>query len=86
MKRKVDASVIFISSCQNNQWALEIAGEENSLFTSKLLQVWNSGRFTGDYEKFYDDIFKKMPREQKPNYSLLGAHNYQFQKERPFTI
>src|SRR5262249_17665795 len=47
----VDASVILISACQDNQ--LSADGDRNGLFTGILLDVWNNGAFTGTYPAFW---------------------------------
>src|SRR5262249_10563136 len=41
----IQASVLLISGCQDNQLSMD--GARNGLFTEKLKQVWNSGAFTG---------------------------------------
>ena len=81
---KVRASVLLISGCMDNQYSAD--GDKNGLFTGTLKQVWASGKFAGTYRKFRDQIVAKMPSDQTPNYSFIGATNAAFQAQRPFTI
>jgi len=80
----VQASVLLISGCQDNQTSSD--GAVNGLFTQNLLEVWNNGAFTGSYKKFYQDILAKMPPTQTPNYYKVGVTSAEFEGERPFTI
>ncbi len=84
MRDSLAASVILISGCQDNQ--LSADGDRNGLFTEKLLEVWASGGFTGDYRLFHQQILDRMPMDQTPNYFTTGATNAAFEGERPFTI
>jgi len=80
----VRASVILISGCQDNQ--LSADGTFNGLFTANLLQVWNQGKFKGDYRTFHRSIVSRMPPNQTPNYFRTGQLNRRFEKQRPFTV
>ena len=81
---KVNASVLLISGCMDNQTSLD--GARNGLFTGTLKKVWNGGRFKGGYRKLRDTIVSKMPSDQTPNYYFVGAANAKFEAERPWTI
>jgi metacaspase-1 len=80
----VDATVILISGCEDNQLSLD--GNKNGLFTATLLKVWNDGNFKGTYRKFRRDILAKMPPSQSPNFFTVGPQNRQFERQRPLTI
>lgn len=80
----VKASVLLISGCQDNQLSLD--GTFNGLFTGTLKIVWNGGTFTGSYRSFRTAIGSKMPPDQTPNMSRVGASNGAFIAQRPFTI
>ncbi|MEZ4860231.1 MAG: caspase family protein [Caldilineaceae bacterium] len=80
----VDASVILISGCQDNQ--LSGDGDQNGIFTGTLLQVWNNGAYQGSYYKFWKDIAALMPATQSPNYYTVGADNTDFANATPFVI
>jgi hypothetical protein len=80
----IQASVLLISGCQDNQ--LSADGVRNGLFTATLLNVWNDGKFQGRYRGFHKKIVGQMPPDQSPNLSLVGAPNPAFTRQRPFTI
>ena len=83
---EVQASVILISGCQDNQTSLD--GDHNGAFTEQLLRVWDDGRFDpehGDYVRFHGTIKAGMPSTQTPNLFTLGP-TAAFARQRPFTI
>ena len=80
----VDATVLLISGCQDNQLSMD--GSGNGLFTEKLKATWDSGSFSGTYNRFWQDIASLMPSTQSPNYFVTGASNPAFEAQRPFTI
>ena len=77
------ASVILISGCQDNQTSMD--GDHNGAFTEQLLQVWNHGKFKGNYAQFHSAIKAKMPRTQVPNLFTLGPVG-KYLTEKPFSI
>jgi hypothetical protein len=79
----VDAQVILISGCQDNQESLD--GPRNGLFTAKLLETWQQGNFN-DYRGFARKIKDKLPPTQSPNYFTTGEVTPRFEHERPLTI
>ena len=81
---KVGASVVLISGCQDNQVSLD--GQRNGLFTEKLLQVYNGGKFKGSLKAFHAAILNLMPFTQSPNYFPVGAKNAKFEAAAPFTL
>ena len=81
---KINASVLLISGCMDNQLSLD--GSRNGLFTGTLKKVWNGGKFQNGYRKFRDVIVSKMPASQTPNYFLVGKSNQAFEAQKPFTI
>ena len=76
-------SVILISGCQDNQTSMD--GDFNGAFTGRLLQVWNNGRFTGNYTQFRHMIAAGLPSTQSPNLFVLGSAAA-FLAQRPFTV
>jgi hypothetical protein len=80
----VQASVILISGCQDNQTSLD--GPRNGLFTQTLLQVWGKGKFRSGYRQFRTRIARKMPPWQSPNLFIVGAKNPKFASQQPFTV
>ena len=81
---KVGANVLLISGCQDNQ--LSSDGDRNGLFTERLLQVWDGGRFRGGYPRFHREIVARMPASQTPNLFLAGKRSRKFELQTPFTI
>jgi hypothetical protein len=79
---RVNATVLLISGCQDNQYSLD--GDRNGLFTETMKKVWKSGAFRGGYREFRDAIAQRMPPSQTPNYSVIGRGNPFF--EDPFTL
>jgi hypothetical protein len=81
----VSASVLLISGCQDDQLSLD--GFSNGLFTENLLGVWDKGEWDGGgYAKFHEAIRSRMPAEQQPNYSRVGADDPDFEQQGPFTV
>jgi hypothetical protein len=83
-KASLDATVLLISGCQDNQLSQD--GSFNGLFTGQLLKVWNDGQFKKDYRRFHAAILATMPPDQSPNYFIIGAGNKKFEGQRPFTV
>jgi metacaspase-1 len=80
----MDACVLLISGCQDNQ--LSNDGDANGLFTGTLLNVWRNGGFSGSYKAFHQAILDQMPSTQTPNYYLVGTSNPEFEGQTPFTV
>lgn len=80
----VACSVLLISGCHDNQ--LSADGPFNGLFTSRLLQVWNGGKFDGTYKDFYERILELMPPDQTPNLFWGSKEDRAFLNSRPFTL
>lgn len=80
----VGATVLLISGCQDDQLSLD--GFSNGLFTENLLAVWDKGGWTGSHTTFHEAIRSRMPNNQQPNYTQVGAPNPDFEQQNPFTI
>lgn len=80
----VRASVIQLGACQDDQKAAD--GIRNSLFTGKLLRVWDNGAFGGDYIQFFNEILSGMPAQQQPNFFRVGPQSTAFESQPPFSI
>jgi hypothetical protein len=83
-RAQVQASVLLISGCQDNQ--LSGDGAFNGVFTGNLLSIWANGAFTGDYTRFHRAIVRRMPPEQTPNFFRVGIHDPKFEAGPPFSI
>jgi hypothetical protein len=83
-KRKINASVLSLTACQDNQVAED--GKKNGKFTATLLQVWDNDKFKGDYKSFHRKIVERMPPYQTPNLLAIGDNTDNFLTRRPFEI
>jgi lysophospholipase L1-like esterase len=50
----VKASVLNLGACKDTQFAID--GPDHGAFTGALLEIWNDGRFAGDYRAFRASI------------------------------
>lgn len=82
--KSVKASVLLVSGCQDNQLSQD--GTFNGLFTGTLKAIWNGGTFVGSYRRFHTAIGSKMPPDQTPKLSMVGASNAAFMAQQPFAI
>lgn len=80
----INASLLYISGCQDNQTSGDGPVGTNGTFTGNLKKIWNDGKFTGAYSDFYDRICGLMPSDQSPNYMKLGVINASYEQEKPF--
>jgi metacaspase-1 len=80
---KCKASVILISGCQDSQTSMD--GDHNGAFTEQLLQVWDHGKYSGNYAKFHAAIKARMPSTQVPNLFTLGPVGA-FAAQQPFSV
>jgi hypothetical protein len=81
---EVEASVILISGCQDNQFSMD--GDRNGLVTEQVLAVWDDGKWKGSHPKFHKAVVAKMPPTQSPNYTPVGAADAPFEKQTPLTV
>jgi hypothetical protein len=81
--KRFRAAAILISGCQDNQVALD--GDHNGAFTGRLREVWNNGRYKGNYARFHATIKAGMPASQTPNLFLLGDAAA-FVAQAPFSV
>jgi caspase domain-containing protein/putative peptidoglycan binding protein len=79
------AHVLLISGCQDHQLSLD--GARNGLFTQRLLETWDEGRFSGvGYRELHRRIVELMPPQQIPNLFWATPADPKFEQQRPFTI
>jgi len=79
---EIDASVLQISGCQDNQFSYD--GAFNGAFTAALLRAWNQGSFRGSWKSFHKQISKTLPDYQQPNLLSFGGRS--FVNQAPFRI
>ena len=80
---KFKASLVLISGCQDNQTSMD--GDNNGAFTEQLLNVWNQGKFNGNYASFHAHVKARMPATQSPNLFALGRAGT-FLAQTPFSV
>lgn len=83
-RRSMAASLIYFGACAENQLAQD--GDDNGLFTGRLVQAWRRGRFRGGHRSFHDAIVAGMPPTQSPVYLVDGQPDRDFELRRPFTL
>lgn len=83
-RQAIKASALLISGCMDNQTSSD--GAFNGLFTGTLLRVWNGGKFSGNYKKFWKKIVSLMPSDQTPNFFWATARDPVFEGQTPFRI
>jgi metacaspase-1 len=83
-KGLIEASIILISGCQENQ--LSGDGSPNGLFTTAVKKVWNDGKFTSNYREFHKSIVSMLPPSQTPNFFVVGSSNLEFESQQPFSL
>lgn len=82
--KPVVANVKLISGCMDRQFSGD--GAFNGVFTGALKQVWNGGKFKGNYASFHKQIISLMPASQTPNLFNTGVANAAYDAQKPFTI
>ena len=81
---EIKASIKLISGCQDNQYSYD--GFFNGQFTGKLREVWDNGRYRGNYYQFHKEITRRMPSNQTPNHYHAGFRSRDFEMQSPFRI
>lgn len=88
----VKASVKLFAACQDPQVSYTMTFAKNSIFTEKLKEVWDNGKFSGTYAEFFEKVKEKvmaldfLPTVQTPNLFPLGKKNPAFDHAKPFEI
>jgi len=88
----VKASVKLFAACQDPQVSYAMKLAKNSIFTEKLKEVWNHGKFSGNYAEFFEQVKEKvvaldfLPTVQTPNLFSSGRENLAFDNAKPFEI
>jgi hypothetical protein len=80
---RFDPALVLISGCQDNQTSMD--GDHNGAFTEQVLNVWNQGRFSGNYGLFHARVKARMPPTQSPNLFTLGSAGA-FLAQTPFSV
>jgi caspase domain-containing protein len=81
----VTASVLLLAACSDIQDAAD--GDPHGAFTQALLNVWDSGNFTGNYNDFLREIGENLIGiPQTPGLTPVGTTDPEFIAQRPFFI
>ena len=89
---EIKASIKLFAACQDPQVSYTMTFARNSIFTEKLKEVWNGGRFSGNYSEFFDKIKDEvsaldfLPTVQTPNLFSIGKKDLEFDEGKPFQI
>lgn len=88
-RAKPRASVLMMAGCQDHQSAIALEGR--GLFSTKLLEVWDGGRYLakGTYWTFIEAVSREVSAQngdQHPGMIPFGASCPAFESQRPFTI
>jgi hypothetical protein len=87
LRKLVRASVLLISACQD--WEQAQDGNPHGLFTQALVDVWQDGRFRGDYEVLWAAIAEEVTsirQHQNPNWYPSGVPNIGFYRSPAFLV
>jgi len=83
----VAASVLLLAACQD--WEEADDGGTNGLFTSKIAEVWNGGKFAGSYEALWERVHMLVTRvnpDQHPQWFPVGVPNGAFWHSTAFKV
>ncbi len=82
----IEASIIVISACQDEEPTFDGPSDGYGSFTRKLLEVYADGAFKGTIREFYDEVYRAVYRSfpQRPNFERLGKENPKFEAQSPF--
>ncbi|HEY9037683.1 MAG TPA: D-Ala-D-Ala carboxypeptidase family metallohydrolase [Roseovarius sp.] len=81
----IQASILNLGACKDEQFAMD--GAQNGAFTGALMQVWDNGRFAGDYRTFRADIDARIgSASQTPQLFEKLLSDPEFVLDRPFTL
>lgn len=81
---EIKADIIHLSACEDKQEASD--GHHFTKFTGLLLQHWDYGRFTGNYQDLVANIQQRSGYLQKPGLRTLGANKPYLHHKTPFKI
>jgi hypothetical protein len=88
----IKASIKLFAACQDPQVSYTMTFAKNSIFTEKLKEIWDDGRFYGNYSEFFEQISAEvvaldfLPTVQTPNLFSVGKEDEEFDNGKPFEI
>jgi hypothetical protein len=88
-KFPIDAEVLSLSACGDNEFAADAGDFRNSVFTSALLSIWDDGKFNGSYVLFMKSVANLAatinPAQTATN-RMIDQDDAAFKHQRPFTV
>jgi metacaspase-1 len=75
---------LYLTACEEGEVAIE--GAQHGAFTQVLLDVWNNGKFVGNYRDFMTEIRAKFSDSAIQHPDLKPDPLPSFSSEHPFTI
>lgn len=84
IEEQLCATVRLFSACREREHAEN--GREYTKFTANLLNVWDNGKFKGDYHLFARQLAKDRTFSNTPQHLTIGPKNNGFDADTPFTI
>lgn len=79
-QQRVESSIVLLSGCMDNQYSLD--GPKNGLFTGTVLRVLEEG-FKGSILEFRNEVARRMPPYQTPQYFKVGRTDQAFEETFP---
>jgi hypothetical protein len=80
----LQASCTLLAACHDYQLSYE--NDFGGYFTSALVDVWNYGRFQGNYSDFIQAIIPLIPGFQSPQLKPFGNPANAFVRQKPFQV
>ena len=84
LKSEMKAELIHFGGCRDG--FTSSGYRAGGAFTMALCDVWDNGKFEGNYKQFLDRIAKNVTSSQKPQYNEYGPVTPEFRSQKPFTI
>ena len=78
------AQLIHMGGCRDGFTSSGYAS--GGAFTKALCDVWNGGRFEGNYKKFYEAVKAAVTTGQVPQYNEYGPVTDSFRNSKPFSV
>ncbi|MBN1582651.1 MAG: caspase family protein [Anaerolineae bacterium] len=77
------AQMIHMGGCRDG--FSSVGYRSGGVFTQALCNIWQDGRFQGNYPRFYQQVCERITGSQRPQYNTYGPVTG-FQDQRPFTV
>ena len=81
------AQLIHFGACKDGQASASFG--QGGAFTLALREIWDSGKVSGTYRRFYNAIkarLKKYKYPQEPQFNFIGKIQPAFRNSKPFSL